>query len=129
MYAIFVKVCSSSRCIHFDFVDVIKACERNLYRLYVGRVLTNNLYINGRCIATHNQDITVGLANFLINLRTKPIYIRSPLTYKRMNWIYQFCYGWNLTHGDLIELGEAVGMLWACCWGFPNIPCNCASLI
>jgi hypothetical protein len=35
MYAIFVKVCSSSRCIHFDFVDVVKACERNLYGLYV----------------------------------------------------------------------------------------------
>jgi hypothetical protein len=35
MYAIFVKVCSSSRCVHFDFVDAVKVCERNLYRLYV----------------------------------------------------------------------------------------------
>jgi hypothetical protein len=35
MYVIFVKVCSSSRCIHFDFIDVVKACERDLYRMNV----------------------------------------------------------------------------------------------
>jgi hypothetical protein len=35
MYAIFVKVCSSLRCIHFDFVDAIKACEGDMYKLYV----------------------------------------------------------------------------------------------
>ena len=29
----------------------------------IGRVLADNLYINGRCIATRNQDITAGLAN------------------------------------------------------------------
>jgi DNA-directed RNA polymerase subunit beta' len=28
-----------------------------------------------------------------------------------MSWIYQFCYGWSLTHGDLIELGEAIGII------------------
>jgi DNA-directed RNA polymerase subunit beta' len=28
-----------------------------------------------------------------------------------MSWICQFCYGWSLTHGDLIELGEAVGII------------------
>jgi len=77
----------------------------------IGRVLADNLYINGRCIATRNQDITAGLANSLINLQTKPIYIRSPLTCKSMSWICQFCYGWSLTHGDLIELGEAVGII------------------
>nr|QZJ47902.1 RNA polymerase beta'' subunit [Sphagnum palustre] len=77
----------------------------------IGRVLADNLYINGRCIATRNQDITAGLANYLINLQTKPIYIRSPLICKSMSWICQFCYGWSLTHGDLIELGEAVGII------------------
>jgi DNA-directed RNA polymerase subunit beta' len=28
-----------------------------------------------------------------------------------MNWIYQFCYGWSLIHGDLIELGEAIAII------------------
>nr|AND48347.1 beta'' subunit of RNA polymerase [Eosphagnum rigescens] len=77
----------------------------------IGRVLADNSYINGRCIATRNQDITAGLANSLITLQTKPIYVRSPSTCKSMSWICQFCYGWSLTHGDLIELGEAVGII------------------
>jgi DNA-directed RNA polymerase subunit beta' len=59
----------------------------------------------------HNQDIIASLANSLINFQTKPIYIRSLLTCKSMSWICQFCYGWSPTHGDLIELGEAVGII------------------
>jgi len=34
-----------------------------------------------------------------------------PLTYKSMSWIFRFCYGWGFTHGDLIELGEAIGII------------------
>jgi hypothetical protein len=45
MYAIFVKVCSSLRCI-CDFVDAIKACERDLYKLYVNPII-NYGHANG----------------------------------------------------------------------------------
>nr|YP_009732760.1 RNA polymerase beta'' subunit [Buxbaumia aphylla]QHU77102.1 RNA polymerase beta'' subunit [Buxbaumia aphylla] len=77
----------------------------------VGRILADNIYIDNRCIATRNQDITNTLTKFLIVFRKKSIFIRSPLTCKSMLWICQFCYGWSLTHGDLIELGEAVGII------------------
>jgi DNA-directed RNA polymerase subunit beta' len=80
------------------------------YKL-IGRVVADNLYINGRYITTRNQDIIVGLANSLINFDTTPIYMHFPLTCKSMSWIYQFCYGWSLTHNDLIKLGEAVGII------------------
>nr|AND48510.1 beta'' subunit of RNA polymerase [Flatbergium sericeum] len=97
------------------FVNPPRDHKRNMRGIsqhkLIGRVLADNSYINGRCIATRNQDITAGLANSLISLQTKPIYVRSPLTCKSMNWICQFCYGWSLTHGDLIELGEAVGII------------------
>jgi hypothetical protein len=58
-----------------------------------------------------NQDIGVGLANQLINLRTQPIYIRTPFTCKSISRICQLCYGQSTTHNRLIELGEAIGII------------------
>nr|YP_010188722.1 RNA polymerase beta'' subunit [Entosthodon attenuatus]QZJ47525.1 RNA polymerase beta'' subunit [Entosthodon attenuatus] len=77
----------------------------------IGRILADNIYINGRCIAIRNQDITTNLIIYLINFQKKGIFIRSPLICKSMLWICQLCYGWSLTHGNLIELGEAVGII------------------
>nr|YP_009667713.1 RNA polymerase beta' subunit [Schistochila macrodonta]QCW58489.1 RNA polymerase beta' subunit [Schistochila macrodonta] len=77
----------------------------------IGRILAENIYINNRCFATRNQDIGDSLANILTNLEMKMISIRSPLTCKSMFWICQSCYGWSPTNGNLIEIGEAVGIL------------------
>lgn len=77
----------------------------------IGRVLAENIYINNRCFATRNQDIGASLANKLTNLKTEPISVRSPLTCKSMLWVCQSCYGWSPTNGNLIEIGEAVGII------------------
>lgn len=99
------------------FVSPIRGRERDRNEIVVrtqiliGRVLADDVYINRRCIATRNQDIGVGLANQLINLRTQPIYIRTPFTCKSISRICQLCYGRSTTHSHLIELGEAVGII------------------
>nr|YP_009670607.1 RNA polymerase beta'''' subunit [Passiflora lutea]QCX29874.1 RNA polymerase beta'''' subunit [Passiflora lutea] len=77
----------------------------------VGRVLSDNLYIGSRCIAVRNQDLGVGLINRFITFRTQPISIRTPFTCKSTSWICRLCYGRSTTHGDLVELGEAVGII------------------
>nr|YP_009667878.1 RNA polymerase beta' subunit [Radula japonica]QCW58654.1 RNA polymerase beta' subunit [Radula japonica] len=77
----------------------------------IGRVLAENIYINNRCFVTRNQDIGVSLANRLSILNTKIISVRSPLTCKSMLWICQSCYGWSLTNSQLVEIGEAVGII------------------
>nr|QFK69584.1 RNA polymerase beta' subunit [Pogonatum inflexum] len=93
-------------------LDYKRNIQSNGQQKLIGRVLSDHLYLNKRCIAMRNQDITANLANLLIkNFQIKPISIRSPLTCKNMLWICQLCYGWSLTHGDLIELGEAVGII------------------
>nr|YP_009424113.1 RNA polymerase b''-subunit [Schizaea pectinata]APT66054.1 RNA polymerase b''-subunit [Schizaea pectinata] len=76
----------------------------------IGRVLADNVYSNERCVAARNQDIGDGLAGNLVNA-IQPIYIRSPLTCRTIFWICQLCYGWSLAHHDLVELGEAVGIV------------------
>nr|YP_010881242.1 RNA polymerase beta'' subunit [Fossombronia foveolata]WIA67195.1 RNA polymerase beta'' subunit [Fossombronia foveolata] len=83
----------------------------SLYQELIGRILSENIYISNRCFATRNQDIGASLANESVNLKGKPIPIRSPLTCKSMLWIRQLCYGWSPTNGNLIEMGEAVGII------------------
>jgi len=85
--------------------------KNNNQQKLIGRILAENIYINERCIAIRNQDITADLALSLVAIKKKPIFLRSPLTCKSMLWICQLCYGWSLTHGNLIELGEAVGII------------------
>nr|YP_010881412.1 RNA polymerase beta'' subunit [Pellia epiphylla]WIA67365.1 RNA polymerase beta'' subunit [Pellia epiphylla var. borealis]WIA67450.1 RNA polymerase beta'' subunit [Pellia epiphylla var. borealis]WIA67888.1 RNA polymerase beta'' subunit [Pellia epiphylla]WIA67973.1 RNA polymerase beta'' subunit [Pellia epiphylla]WIA68059.1 RNA polymerase beta'' subunit [Pellia epiphylla] len=86
--------------------------KRSNYQNLIGRVLSENIYINDRCFATRNQDIGSSLANELMTSKTeKIISVRSSLTCKSMLWICQLCYGWSLTGGNSIEVGEAVGII------------------
>ncbi|KAJ6288121.1 hypothetical protein OIU78_003943 [Salix suchowensis] len=85
--------------------------ERIFIQTLIGRVLADNIYMGLRCIATRNQDIGIGLVNRFITFRTQPISIRTPFTCRSTSWICRLCYGRSPTHGDLVELGEAVGII------------------
>uniref|UniRef100_UPI0030025E17 RNA polymerase beta'' subunit n=1 Tax=Nemophila menziesii TaxID=79376 RepID=UPI0030025E17 len=85
--------------------------ERIFIQTLIGRVLADDIYMGPRCIATRNQDIGVGLVNQFITFRTQPISIRTPFTCRSTSWICRLCYGRSPTHGDLVELGEAVGII------------------
>ncbi|KAG5592592.1 hypothetical protein H5410_043106 [Solanum commersonii] len=50
----------------------------------------------------------IGLVNRFITFRAQPISIRTPFTCRSTSWICRLCYGRSPTHGDLVELGEAV---------------------
>nr|YP_010587570.1 RNA polymerase beta'' subunit [Camellia insularis]WAB46153.1 RNA polymerase beta'' subunit [Camellia insularis] len=85
--------------------------ERIFIQTLIGRVLADDIYMGPRCIATRNQDIGIGLINRFITFRAQPISIRTPFTCRSISWICRLCYGRSPTHGDLVELGEAVGII------------------
>nr|YP_009715704.1 RNA polymerase beta'' subunit [Zenia insignis]QGL08816.1 RNA polymerase beta'' subunit [Zenia insignis]QHN56569.1 RNA polymerase beta subunit [Zenia insignis]QIT02106.1 RNA polymerase beta'' subunit [Zenia insignis] len=85
--------------------------ERIWIQTLIGRVLADDIYIGSRCIAIRNQDIGIGLVNRFITFQTQPISIRTPFTCRSTSWICRLCYGRSPTHGDLVELGEAVGII------------------
>nr|YP_010725203.1 RNA polymerase beta'' subunit [Zephyra violiflora]WDW32416.1 RNA polymerase beta'' subunit [Zephyra violiflora] len=85
--------------------------EKIFVQTLIGRILADDIYMGIRCIATRNQDIGIGLVNRFITFRAQSIYIRTPLTCRSTSWICQLCYGRSPTHGDLVELGEAVGII------------------
>nr|YP_010543146.1 RNA polymerase beta'' subunit [Erythranthe cardinalis]YP_010543668.1 RNA polymerase beta'' subunit [Erythranthe lewisii]UYG20873.1 RNA polymerase beta'' subunit [Erythranthe cardinalis]UYG21395.1 RNA polymerase beta'' subunit [Erythranthe lewisii] len=85
--------------------------ERIFIQTLIGRVLADDIYMGTRCIATRNQDIGIGLVNGFITFRAQTIAIRTPFTCRSASWICRLCYGRSPTHGDLVELGEAVGII------------------
>nr|YP_010499757.1 RNA polymerase beta'' subunit [Rheum uninerve]UWT59540.1 RNA polymerase beta'' subunit [Rheum uninerve] len=85
--------------------------ERIFIKTLIGRVLADDIYTGPRCIAARNQDIGVGLVNRLITFQVQPISIRTPFTCRSTSWICRLCYGRSPIHGDLVELGEAVGII------------------
>nr|YP_010125861.1 RNA polymerase beta'' subunit [Chrysojasminum fruticans]QIV67340.1 RNA polymerase beta'' subunit [Chrysojasminum fruticans] len=85
--------------------------ERIFIQTLMGRVLADDIYIGTRCLATRNQDVGIGLVNRFITFRAQPISIRTPFTCRSASWICRLCYGRSPTHGDLVELGEAVGII------------------
>jgi len=85
--------------------------ENIFLQTLIGRVLSDDIYIGPRCIATRNQDIGIGLINRFITFQAQPISIRTPFTCKSTSWICRLCYGRSNAHGDLVELGEAVGII------------------
>nr|QFV19748.1 RNA polymerase beta subunit [Macrosolen bibracteolatus] len=85
--------------------------ERIFIQTLIGRVLADDIYTGSRCIAARNHDIGIGLADRLRTFRVQPISIRTPFTCRGTSWICRLCYGRSPTHGDLVELGEAVGII------------------
>ncbi|KAH7650674.1 DNA-directed RNA polymerase protein, partial [Dioscorea alata] len=85
--------------------------ENFFVQTLIGRVLADDIYMSLRCIAVRKQEIGIGLVNRFITFRARPIYIRTPFTCRSTSWICQLCYGRSPTHGDLVELGEAVGII------------------
>ena len=48
---------------------------------------------------------------YLKKKNIKKFYIRSPLTCNLYRAICQKCYGWDLSNENLIDIGEAIGIL------------------
>nr|YP_636394.1 RNA polymerase beta'' subunit [Staurastrum punctulatum]Q32RY2.1 RecName: Full=DNA-directed RNA polymerase subunit beta''; AltName: Full=PEP; AltName: Full=Plastid-encoded RNA polymerase subunit beta''; Short=RNA polymerase subunit beta'' [Staurastrum punctulatum]AAX45749.1 beta'' subunit of RNA polymerase [Staurastrum punctulatum] len=94
----------------------------SLQERLIGRVLARNVFLGKRCIAIKNQDLAPDLVNSLVNFPKAllspgsegghcEILVRSPLTCKSMPRACQKCYGWDLSCGNLVEIGAAIGIV------------------
>ena len=88
---------------------------RSLKDRLVGRVLAEDIHP----IAFRNQQVSKELASKIVPLKNT-VLIRSPLTCNVKNSVCQLCYGWSLSQGILVPLGEAVGILAAQSIGEPG---------
>nr|YP_009774553.1 beta'' subunit of RNA polymerase [Aphanochaete elegans]QJA13744.1 beta'' subunit of RNA polymerase [Aphanochaete elegans] len=81
--------------------------------------LENSLEIKKQIIAYRNQEISELLATKISKITNK-VFIRSPLTCETPRLVCQLCYGWSLSEGHLVPIGEAVGIIAAQSIGEPG---------
>ena len=106
-----------------DFIDekvgtVIESLEDRI----VGR-FTATKVINPETkelIVDKNEMINENLAKKIVKAGIKKVEIRSALTCKSQYGVCQKCYGRNLATGNLVETGEAVGVMAAQSIGEPG---------
>ena len=79
----------------------------------IGRVLSKAIFDPNslKSIAFKNTQITSVLLGIFVQKSISQIYIRSPLTCKLYRAICQHCYGWDLATENLIDIGDAIGIL------------------
>nr|QXT44744.1 RNA polymerase beta'' subunit [Nitellopsis obtusa] len=112
--------CKTNKCISIQpFLEELRI---NIYiqQKLIGRVLADYVIKDYRCIASRNQDVSFDLAIRLLSSKLKSIWVRSPLTCESTRWVCQMCYGWSIGYRNLIEIGEAVGIIAAQSIGEPG---------
>lgn len=67
-----------------------------------------------------NQPISDELAIVVEKAGVEEVMVRSPLTCEAARSVCQHCYGWSLAHAELVDLGEAVGIIAAQSIGEPG---------
>ena len=84
-----------------------------VYEKILGRILSKSIFEKGtnKLIAKKNTQITPTLIKKLKERKITDFYIRSPLTCNLYRAICQKCYGWDLTTENLVDVGEAIGIL------------------
>ena len=79
----------------------------------LGRLLSKPVYhpITNKLIASKDTQLTPQLIQNFKKQEIQTFYIRSPLTCSLYRSICQKCYGWDLANENLVDIGEAVGII------------------
>ena len=93
----------------------------SLQQRLVGRVLAETIIPQASSLIIGQKDHEISkITSQEICKYRKKVLIRSPLTCQSSKFICQLCYGWNLAEGQLVSVGEAVGVLAAQSIGEPG---------
>nr|YP_009550800.1 RNA polymerase b''-subunit [Eustigmatophyceae sp. Mont 10/10-1w]QAA11733.1 RNA polymerase b''-subunit [Eustigmatophyceae sp. Mont 10/10-1w] len=87
-----------------------------------GRILCKPIIDNltNQVIAHRGQEIDFNLSKRISTLSIESVSLRSPITCQSYRSVCQICFGWDISHHRLIEIGEAVGIIAAQSIGEPG---------
>ena len=97
---------------HSFFISTRKGKKIN-YEPLIGRLINRPIYDRetSELIAEINTQITSKLIRTFIKKEINNFYIRSPFTCSLYRSICQKCYGWDLASENLVDIGEAIGII------------------
>ena len=87
--------------------------QRDIYDKILGRVLNKPIYDpqTSALIIKQNTQITPELIKKFKDKKITDYSVRSPLTCQLYRAVCQKCYGWDLANENLVDIGEAIGIL------------------
>ena len=93
-----------------------------LYDRIVGRFASKQVINpkNGKVLVERNELITDSIAEKIVECGIEEVEIRSTLTCHTKNGVCTKCYGRNLATGNIVEIGEAIGVMAAQSIGEPG---------
>jgi len=107
------KDCLTNRSILFVNIEKDGTILRSLYDRILGRILNKTVYSpsDNTILVEKDTCITPTIIKLLKKYQIKKILVRSPLTCELNRSVCQKCYGWNLANENLVDLGEAIGII------------------
>ena len=107
------KDCLTTHSLLFTNFKHEKQKSIEYYDKILGHLLTKTIKnrSTNQLISNVNTQISPKLLQKLKKENIKNIYIRSPLTCSLYRSICQKCYGWDLATENLVNMGEAIGII------------------
>ena len=100
---------------------VVKAESGKFGNRLVGRLTADQVVsAEGEVLAERNTEIDPPLSQRIEKAGVQAVSVRSPLTCEANRSVCRKCYGWALAHNELVDLGEAVGIIAAQSIGEPG---------
>lgn len=98
---------------HSFLFSISDSNKNEIENKLIGRVLSKSIFDSksNQLIAQKNTQITAELLKQFKKHQVTNFYIRSPLTCNLYRAICQKCYGWDLSNENLVDIGEAIGIL------------------
>lgn len=103
---------TDASCLLFNLKDTPKS-RALIYNQILGRLLNKPIYDvqTNQLLVDSNTQLTPNLLRTLKQKKIDKFYVRSPFTCRMYRSICQKCYGWNLAEENLVDIGEAVGII------------------
>nr|YP_009395171.1 RNA polymerase b''''-subunit [Bryothamnion seaforthii]ARW63939.1 RNA polymerase b''''-subunit [Bryothamnion seaforthii] len=114
--------CNTSKAVLLEEMIDNQRTVISLQQALLGRVIAEDIIdlSENKVVAYANQSIDSKLADKISKLNLHNILVRSPLTCSSLRSVCQLCYGWNLAHSKIVDLGEAIGIIAAQSIGEPG---------
>jgi len=95
--------------------------SQNFLMKIIGRIVTDAVISpDKKIILKKGETITWEKGKKIVEAQVEQVAARSPLSCKLSRGVCQKCYGWSLGAGELVNVGEAVGVIAAQAIGEPG---------
>ncbi len=106
-------------------IETLRESDRVMVALedrLIGRVLAEDVVdpATGEVLATRNTPVNHETAARIAGAGIDQAVVRSPLTCEANRSVCRYCYGWSMAHSQLVDMGEAVGIIAAQSIGEPG---------